>query len=593
MNAAIDFRALVPADLPDGAEVLREGVEHGRRLERAPSLFCQDRGVRSEREFRERGRAQGQFMTSINIGLNTWADTREALGCIIDDARSRGVAPPDQFTLLAERRMGLPEAMRAAAPQETGPCLWTDQDWWELTHSFPIQPGAEDNMIGGPGSVENVTRALQVGVTTVGVFSQYFWRWPYWDDDAAQTVAVVKAAGALAAWAHAGTCFNTYIDDGYPGVFHDYANLVGWTMVERYVSEELLGVPYSASWGGLTSDPVLKTAVTLALHETNPHKVPPAFTHGDTIGNNADTEANYGTVSADVLFMKATDHRYKIGGAVKAVPVTEAIRVPSWQEISAVHAVNRRLEAYVPAIEKSIDWSSLEAQRDVLVEGGQRFFRALMTGMASGGVNTGDPVEFMLVLKKLGAVKAEEFFGAGELDSSFPRGRRPVFQTDLLRRTLGERDAAVTQLVQSGYAEALKGVRIVVASTDVHELAVLLLRSALGAAGAEVIDFGISRDPEDIAKAVTETAAHAAAVTTHNGVARTFAASLLTELQRRGMSRTVVCMGGVLNEDVEGSDIPVDVRDEVQQMGVLAPSGIAELIERLGDLATGPGQGGQ
>jgi hypothetical protein len=31
MNGTIDFRALVPADLPDGAEVLREGVEHGRR----------------------------------------------------------------------------------------------------------------------------------------------------------------------------------------------------------------------------------------------------------------------------------------------------------------------------------------------------------------------------------------------------------------------------------------------------------------------------------------------------------------------------------------------------------------------------------
>jgi len=593
MNGAIDFRALVPADLPDGAEVLREGVEHGRRIERATSLFCRDRGVRSEREFRERSRSQGRFMTSINIGLNTWADTREALGCIIDDARSRGVAPPDQFTLLAERRMGLPEAMRADAPQETGPCLWTEQDWWELTHSFPIQPGAEDNMIGGPGSVENVTRALQVGVTTVGVFSQYFWRWPYWDDDVAQTVAVVKAVGALAAWAHEGTCWNSYIDDGYPGVFHDYANLVGWTMVERHVSEELLGVPYSASWGGLTSDPVLKTAVTLALHETNPHKVPPGFTHGDTIGNDADIEANYGTVGADVLFMKATDHRYRIGSAVKAVPVTEAIRVPSWQEISAVHAVNRRLEAYVPAIEKTTDWASLEALRDVLVEGGGRFFQALMTGMASGGVNTQDPVEFMLVLKTLGAVRAEEFFGAGDLDSFYPRGRRPVFQTDLLRRTLGERDAVVSELSQSGRTETLKGLRIVVASTDVHELAVLLLCSALGAAGAEVVDFGISRDPEDIAKAVTETAAHAAAVTTHNGVARSFAARLLAELRQRGMSRTVVCMGGVLNEDVEGSDIPVDVRDEVQQMGVLAPAGIAELIERLSDAASRPAQGGQ
>jgi methylmalonyl-CoA mutase cobalamin-binding domain/chain len=592
MNGAIDFRALVPADLPDGAEVLREGIEHGRRIARATSLFCQDRGVRSEREFRERSRSQGLFMTSINIGLNTWADTREALGCIIDDAKSRGVAPPDQFTLLAERRMGLPEAMRADAPQETGPCLWTDQDWWELTHSFPIQPGAEDNMIGGPGSVENVTRALQVGVTTVGVFSQYFWRWPYWDDDVAQTASVVKAAGALAAWAHEGTCFNSYIDDGYPGVFHDYANLVGWTMVERHVSERLLRVPYSASWGGLTSDPVLKTTVTMALHETNPDKVPPAFTHGDTIGNDIDTEANYGTMSADVLFMKATDHRYKIGGAVKAVPVTEAIRVPSWQEISAVHAVNRRLEAYVPAVEKSMDWPSLEAQRDALVEGGRRFFQALMTGMSSGGIDTNDPVEFMLVLKKLGAVRAEEFFGAGELDPSYPRGRRPVFQTDLLRRTLGERDAVVTGLSQSGRTETLKGLRIVVASTDVHELAVLLLCSALGAAGAEVVDFGISRDPEDIAKAVTETAAHAAAVTTHNGVARSFATRLLAELRQRGMSRTVVCMGGVLNEDVEGSDIPVDVRDEVQQMGVLAPAGIAELIERLSDAASGPGQGG-
>lgn len=594
MSGAIDFRALVPDDAPDGTEVVREGIEHGRHLERVPSLFCQDRGVRSEREFKERARAEGRFMTSINIGLNTWADTREALGCVIDDAKSRGVAPPDQFTLLAERRMGLPEDMRASAPQETGPCLWTEQDWWELTHSFAIQPGAEDNIIGGPGSVENATRALQVGVTTVGVFSQYFWRWPYWDDDVAQTAAVVKAAGALAAWASEGACFNSYIDDGYPGVFHDYANLVGWTMVERYVSEHLIGVPYSASWGGLTSNPVLKTAVTLALHETNPDKVPPAFIHGDTIGNNADIEANFGTMSADVLYMKVTDHRYQIGGAVKAVPATEAIRVPSWQEIAAAHAVNRRLETHVAAIEQSMDWPAIEAQRDALVAGGRRFFHALLGGMSAGGINTKDPVQFMLALKKLGAVRAEEYFGAGELDAGYPRGRRPVFQTDLLRRALGERDAVVEQLKDSDRTTALVGMRIVVASTDVHELAVLLLCSALGAAGAEVVDFGISRDPEDIAKVATETAAHAVAVTTHNGVARSFAVRLLAELRARGMSRTVVCMGGVLNEDAEGADIPVDVRHEVQQMGVLAPAGITELVTQLAGVSgSRAGHGGR
>jgi methylmalonyl-CoA mutase cobalamin-binding domain/chain len=590
MPDAIDFTGLVPDDLPDGRAILQEGIEHGRRIERAPSLFCETNAVRSEREYRERCRAEGQATTSINVGLNTWADTREALGCIIDDSLSRGIRPPDQFTLLAERRMGLPEQMRADAPRETGPCLWTEQDWWELTHSFSIQPGAEDNMIGGPGSVENVTRALAVGVTTVGVLSQYFWRWPYWDDDVAQTAAVVKAAGALAAWSDEGTCFNSYIDDGYPGVFHDYANLVGWTMVERYVSEQLIGVPYSASWGGLTSDPILKTAVTLALHETNPQKIPPAFTHGDTIGNDADLEANYGTMSTDVLFMKVTDMRYRIGGAVKAVPVTEAIRVPSWQEISAVHAVNRRLENYVTAVEGVIDWNLIEAKRDLLVEGGTRFFNALIAGMKRGGIKTDDPLEFLFALKKLGAVRAEEFFGAGEADSFFPRGRRPVFQTDLLRRTLAERNAVVDRLTADNRTSVLAGIRIVVASTDVHELAVLLLCSALGAAGADVVDLGISRDPEDIAKAAVETAAHAVAVTTHNGVARTFATRLIEELAQRGMSRTAVSMGGVLNEDEDGSDIPVDVTAALAEMGVLVPAGIDELIEELAGGADAPMQ---
>jgi len=267
--------------------------------------------------------------------------------------------------------------------------------------------------------------------------------------------------------------------------------------------------------------------------------------------------------------------------------VTEAIRVPSWQEISAVHALNRRLEQYVPSVDRMTDWAFIEAQRDVLVAGGTRFFESLMTGMARGGIDTRDPVEFMLVLKKLGAVRAEEYFGAGELDSFYPRGRKPVFQTDLLRRTLGERDAVVEKLRGGGRTEALKGMRIVVASTDVHELAVLLLCTALSAAGADVVDFGISRDPEDIAKAAAETAAHAVAVTTHNGVARSFSARLLAELDAQRIRHTAVCMGGVLNEDVEGSDIPIDVRGELLEMGVLAPSGIDELIVQLADRAGG------
>ena len=169
------------------ARALAAGLERGR------SLFCETNGVGSEREWRERARAEGFSCSCMNIGLATWADTREALGLIYENALSRGVRPPDRFNLLAERRMGLPKDKRAEAPQETGPALWSDQDWWELAHTVPIQPEAADNMIGGPGSVENATDALRVGITHIGVLSQYSWRWPYWDDDVSQTMAVLRS----------------------------------------------------------------------------------------------------------------------------------------------------------------------------------------------------------------------------------------------------------------------------------------------------------------------------------------------------------------------------------------------------------------
>ncbi len=251
---AVDLGSLIPSDLPDGREAVAEGLALGPTIERATSLYCQEKGVGSEREWRERAREQGIPCTCMNIGLATWDDTREAMGLIYEDARSRGVRPPDRFNLIAERRMGLPKDMRASAPQETGPVLWDDQDWWEMTHTVPIQPEAADNTIGGPGSLDNVVSALQAGITTIGVLSQYSWRWPYWDDEIAQLMVTLKAAGVLASFRSEGVVFDSYLEDGYPGVFHDYASYVGWAMLERYISEELIGAAYASSWGGLTQN---------------------------------------------------------------------------------------------------------------------------------------------------------------------------------------------------------------------------------------------------------------------------------------------------------------------------------------------------
>jgi methylmalonyl-CoA mutase cobalamin-binding domain/chain len=583
----VDLSELLPPDLPDGREAVEEGKGLASGLERARSLYCEEKGVGSEREWREKARQEGIACTCMNIGLATWEDTREALGLIYEDALSRGVRPPDRFNLIAERRMGLPKDKRAEAPQETGPALWTDQDWWDLTHTVPVQPEAADNMIGGPGSVENALDALRVGITHIGVLSQYSWRWPYWSDDVSQTMAVLKAAGALSAFRDDGVCFDSYLEDGYPGVFHDYANYVGWAMLERYISEELIGAAYSCSWGGLTQSPVIKSAVTLALHAVNPHEVPAGFVQGDTIGNTPDFDSNMAVLNTDVLFMKMVDSRYRLGGAPIAVPVTETERIPTWQEVATVQTISRRLEEYVPLVEPVVDWAKIEAMRDELVRGGRAFFDAAIKGLSSAGIDVRDPAQLLLVLKRLGSTRCEELFGAGEPDPEFPRGRRPVLETDLVRNTMEERERLLEQLRGRGEVEAIRGMKVLVTSTDVHEFAEFLLTSSLAATGAEVIDFGINRDPEDIVKAVIETDADAIVITTHNGVARSFGRRLIEELRSAGADRAPVFMGGVLNEDVDGSEIPIDVTADLNATGIETPGTIDRLIDALAERRRG------
>lgn len=577
----VDLSALLPPDLPDGREAVEEGRALASGLERGLSLYCEEKGVGSEREWREKARQEGIPCTCMNVGLATWADTREALGLIHEDALSRGVRPPDRFNLIAERRMGLPKDKRAEAPQETGPVMMTEQDWWELTHTVPIQPEAADNSIGGPGSLENAIDALRAGVTTIGVLSQYSWRWPYWDDEVSQTVAVLQAGGLLAAFKDRGVVFDSYLEDGYPGVFHDYANYIGWAMVERYISEELIGAAYSPSWGGLTQNPVVKSAVTLALDAVNPDKVPFSFIQGDTIGNTEDFDANMAVLNTDVLFTKMVDVRYRLGTAPIAVPVTETERIPSWQEVATVQTISRRLEDYVPLVEPVVDWGKIEAMRDELVRGGRAFYEAAIKGLESAGIDVRDPAQLLLVLKRLGSARCEELFGAGEPDPEFPRGRRPVLQTDLVKNTMQERERLLAELRERGEEEPIRGMKVLVTSTDVHEFAEFLLTAALGAAGTEVIDFGINRDPEDIVKAVIETDADAVVITTHNGVARSFGQRLMEELGAAGAGRVPVYMGGVLNEDVDGSDIPIDVSADLNATGIETPGTIDRLIEAL------------
>ena len=57
----------------------------------------------------------------------------------------------------------------------------------------------------------------------------------------------------------------------------------------------------------------------------------------------------------------------------------------------------------------------------------------------------------------------------------------------------------------------------------------------------------------------------------------------LVDEMRAARLDTPVFMGGVLNEDIEGSDVPVDVRQDLRKVGIHTPDSIDDLLAAMED----------
>ena len=260
-----------------------------------------------------------------------WEATKEGLRQLWRAFETEALPPPDAYMLLLERRMGLPEHLRRDAPQETGPALWNECDWLELGQVVPIQPQAP--VIGSPASLENTLLCLRAGVDMIGNFSEFTWRWPYWDNEVAQLAAIVRAVGAAAALRGSGVVVDSYLEDGFAGEFGDYVSVVGWALLERYLVDDLCGASYSASFGGLTSDTFTRVAVFEAIHLACGRRGARSWYHGDTVGYTNSAPRNIALFAHDALVSAAAHLHYRWGSALLPVPLTERNRVPAVEEI--------------------------------------------------------------------------------------------------------------------------------------------------------------------------------------------------------------------------------------------------------------------
>lgn len=387
---------------------------------------------------------------------------------------------------------------------------------------------------------------------------------PTWRDQVYTAKETVKAMAIIGALRNNGAMLHSYLEDGLGSLFYDCATVAGWAMLERYLAEELLGAKLTHCNGGLTSDPIKRSGWIFAPDKIHDGDCMGSMFYGDTISFSEDYEWNRGMVAEYMLWDAMAQVVCPTGHARHPLPVTEAIRVPSGDEIMDIHIFARRVIRTAERMAPYMDFSKPRAFADQIVSAGKMVCHKALDGLREAGVDTKNPLEMLYVLKQLGAAAFEELFGAGKQIEGFPRGREPLVPTDVFEHTRAQKDKLMNDLPPHLLAKA-KGKTVILASTDVHEHALFLLHQLLQQSEAKIINLGAEMNSDQIAAAADQHASDLVVVSTHNGMALEYALNLKQELEQLNCHLPVF-MGGKLNQKYTDQTMPVDVKTEIKEL---------------------------
>jgi methylmalonyl-CoA mutase cobalamin-binding subunit len=559
-------RELLTHELPNPNLLIAEATTIADHIVIGRSRFCQKMGVASEAEYKTQCKKNGTIMYHAHIGMNSWPATVDALQYIYQVAQDEGYVI-DRAGICMDRRMSVPAEFREGIPAETGPMLVTTKEWQEIGQVVPIQPHMGDFMIGFPAGTSNTVQALEAGATTIGNLSQYFsHEAPLWKYPAITVAETVRAIAILGRRREAGLLVHSYLEDGFGALFFDCATVAGWAYLERYIVETLLGARISHCIGGLTTDPIKRMGWVFALQEIHDHDCLGSMIYGDTLSFTRNFPRNWGVVGEYLLWDILAQLECPTGHAVLPLPITEAIRIPSAIEIAEIQSYGRQVEQTARRMHAFVDFRPARTFAHRIVTAGKTVYNRALAGLADAGVDITNPLQLLYILKHLGPIQFELEFGMGDLDFTGKR-RTPLVPTDISLQSLRTIEEYIPQFTTDKMQELMGKRRLLLASTDVHEHAIYVLRELLCEAGAEVIYLGAEQNPIDVAKAVQEYEAEVILISTHNGMALEYAQRLQMELHRFHL-KTPVLMGGVLNQKVPNHPLPVDVTKDLNQLGI-------------------------
>jgi methylmalonyl-CoA mutase cobalamin-binding subunit len=566
--------------LPSGAELLERGRALAKTWQVEPGPFLKHRGVACEADFKRQAQASGSITQHAQIGFRDLARSCETYAEVYGRCLAKEVTV-DRYGITLDWSMGYAKADRTTDLMGTGMLLEGPEDFVKLAHSAPVAPHFGDFIMGFPAAVENTQAALAAGSTSVGNLGQlYTFRLPGDNDGIAATEATVVALGLVAAQP-VEVLVHSNLDDGFAAVFTDLSSALGMVLTEKYIVEDLIGAHLSHCYGHHFSDPLRRHAFHKALGRVS--KSPGTMVYGNTVSYRGNDAQNYAALAAylavDILGQRIAPS----GHAINPVPVTENSRIPDIDEIVDAQLFAGRLVERSQGFETMIDPEESDRIAELMIEGGKRFKENLLKGLEEDGVDTADPFRMFLAIRRLGGKKLEERFGAGTSEAALPRGRRPVVAGSLLEEIRHMSVKHMARVAPEAKAKlAASGVRVLTATTDVHEHGKLLIDNMFRDLGVTVVDGGVSVDAIDIARAVKTANVDAIALSTYNGVALSYLRALKQTLAEAGLTVPIL-IGGRLNQVPQGSNtsLPVDVSSELEAEGAIVCTEVEDAVPAL------------
>jgi hypothetical protein len=336
--------------------------------------------------------------------------TREAYARIHGECAERGVSV-DRYGICLDWSMGLPRDQRNDAMRGTGLILATPEDFAALTAAAPVAPHFGDFVLGFPAAVENASAALAAGATSIGNLGQYFtFRLQGASDDIACTSATVEALALIAAQP-VEVLVHSNLDDGFAALFQDLGSVMGAVLLERHIGA-LIGVTVSHCWGHHFSDPVRRLAFHLALAEVA-GDTPGTMIYGNTTSYRGTPAENYAALSSYLRIDIAGQRLAPTGHAVNPVPVTENQRIPDVDEVIEAQLFAARLaSARGPAPAPAGPRPCTRPGSADRGKGGYAFFDRAIAGLTQAGIDTNDPFQMLLAMRRIGGRQLEAAFGA-------------------------------------------------------------------------------------------------------------------------------------------------------------------------------------